>query len=279
MGLDTLGKGPPFPWKGLYSTHVRILPFLGQNALYHSVNFQTGTLPSESPGIPAGVLPYKQVLNQPNRTVIASRVAVFLCPSDGAFTSGPGVNYRACVGIGWNSITMIESPDSNNGLLPDHGTIRMANVRDGLSHTVAFSERLRGSGRGGLIDTGDFSRARDLFPITGDPYDANSLLVKCQLAQHTQRPGFALFTHAGDYWFWVGRPWTHYTNTQTPNGAIPDCCFFGDSGGHGMVTARSAHKGGVSTLMGDGSCRYTADSISLQVWRGLGTRSGGELVD
>ena len=37
--------------------------------------------------------------------------------------------------------------------------------------------------------------------------------------------------------------------------------------------------GGVNVLMGDGSVRFALEGIQLPVWRGLGTRNGGEFVD
>ena len=46
-----------------------------------------------------------------------------------------------------------------------------------------------------------------------------------------------------------------------------------------MATARSHHPGGVNAVMGDGSVRFVGESIATEVWRGLGTRSGHELVD
>jgi prepilin-type N-terminal cleavage/methylation domain-containing protein/prepilin-type processing-associated H-X9-DG protein len=42
--------------------------------------------------------------------------------------------------------------------------------------------------------------------------------------------------------------------------------------------SRSFHSGGVNALLLDGSVRFVPDSISLPVWRALGTRMGGEVV-
>ena len=44
-------------------------------------------------------------------------------------------------------------------------------------------------------------------------------------------------------------------------------------------TARSMHPGGVGVAMCDGSVRFTADEISLFVWRAMGTPSGGETFE
>jgi prepilin-type processing-associated H-X9-DG protein len=45
------------------------------------------------------------------------------------------------------------------------------------------------------------------------------------------------------------------------------------------VTARSYHSGGVNALLGDGSVRFIADSIAIALWRALGSRAGGEVID
>ncbi|ODT97188.1 MAG: hypothetical protein ABS79_07650 [Planctomycetes bacterium SCN 63-9] len=47
---------------------------------------------------------------------------------------------------------------------------------------------------------------------------------------------------------------------------------------YAAITTRSYHPGGVSVLMLDGSVRFTKDTVSLQVWRNLGTRAGGEVI-
>ena len=45
-----------------------------------------------------------------------------------------------------------------------------------------------------------------------------------------------------------------------------------------VTTANSAHTRGVNLLMFDGSVHFVSYQIDLQVWRGLGTRNGGETV-
>jgi prepilin-type N-terminal cleavage/methylation domain-containing protein/prepilin-type processing-associated H-X9-DG protein len=42
-------------------------------------------------------------------------------------------------------------------------------------------------------------------------------------------------------------------------------------------TARSFHTGGVNVMLMDGSVRFVRDAITPAVWRGLGTRAGGEV--
>ena len=47
---------------------------------------------------------------------------------------------------------------------------------------------------------------------------------------------------------------------------------------YAAVTARSYHEGIVNVAMLDGSVRAIGENIDLQVWRSIGTRSGGEVV-
>jgi prepilin-type processing-associated H-X9-DG protein len=42
---------------------------------------------------------------------------------------------------------------------------------------------------------------------------------------------------------------------------------------------RSRHPGGVNAAFCDGSVRFVRNSVSLFVWRGLGTTQGGEVIN
>ncbi len=93
-----------------------------------------------------------------------------------------------------------------------------------------------------------------------------------------------------------------YSHTLTPNSTSPDrpigpcpqnqgdgtykapCLSLGGNawwtrsavGAH--TTARSLHTGGLNTALADGSIRFTSNSVDSITWRGLGTRSGGEVT-
>ena len=182
-----------------------------------------------------------------------------------------GTNYRGNTGIGPAFMVWVETPDSGNGVFPENEVIRPADLRDGLSHTAAFSERVSGIGAGQV---------------------ARSRAGRLPAARHRQhgrpapeglpgrrRPGNPGYATSGRWWFWTGRGRTLYTHTQEPNGAIPDCSYGNFLPEIDMATARSRHPGGVNALMADGSVRFVSDAIARPVWRGLGTRNGGELVE
>jgi len=254
---------------GLYSVQVRLLPYLDQAAAYNAVNFQTGTWPPDTFMFPITDLQLQ--LNAANSTVYQTAMGVFLCPSDGGPFSQAGNNYRGNTGVGPSGAPWAEFPDSGNGLFPEGGSIIISKVTDGLSHTVAFSERVRGSGR----EPPD--PERDMFHRTGIANTADQLVVACRIAARPSN--VSGFVDNGRWWFWTGKERTLYNHAQVPNGPVPDCTYGAMIPMMDMATARSRHPGGVHALMADGSGRFIPSSINQAVWRGLGTRNGRELVD
>jgi len=258
-------------YHGAFSAHARLLPYLEGVAAYNAINFDVGGAPPDVMGA-SGVPDHQMATVFVNATVAATRVAIFLCPSDGLGVGAAGNNFRANVGTGPSGRRSAEYRDSGNGMFQEVGLTRAAYVVDGLSHTVAFSERVRGSG---LVDSP--APHRDYWPMPSYINSADTLLQGCRIAA---RPGASpTYVYGGRSWLWAGRDRTNYTHTQQPNGPTPDCLRALMVLPIGMATARSRHPGVVNALMGDGSIRVVRDAIDLSVWRGLGTRGGGELVD
>lgn len=258
-----------YEYDGEFSIQLRMLPYLGLRPVYDSVNFAVGTEPTDNFMVGAG--PQQLAMAAINATAMTIQVATFLCPSDGGPFAQAGNNYRGNVGTGPFAAAWAESRDSGNGFFVEIELTRPSYVVDGLSHTAAFSERLRGSGNARYA-----APERDFWALPVEVATADELLIGCQIAA---RPGAPTYALAGNRWCWTGRDRTLYTHTQQPNGRVPDCILTHAIGPPGMATARSWHRGGVNVLMGDGSVRYALEGIALPVWRGLGTRNGGELVD
>lgn len=257
---------------GFYSYYVRLLPYLEERSLYGSVNFAIGTWPPETPSHPS-LSGWPAVINRANSTTSRTRVGLFVCPSDTHTPDGAGISYRGNAGLGPHYGPLAEYPDSGNGLLMEIVVTSASSVPDGLSHTVAMSERLLGSGSPGRP-----SAHRDSYLLGTFVRTADDLLLGCRIASSDIKRDQNAFVTNGRWWFWSGRERTFYTHTQSPNGKIPDCCDGVTTCG-GMVTARSMHVGGVNLLMGDGSVRFARDSIALDAWRALGTRNGGDFAD
>lgn len=270
--ISFTSRSPIKPYyDGYYSIHVRLLPYLERQPLHSSINFDVGTFPLETPGI-YRLEPEELATIATNMTAVRSSVAVFLCPADSSFPDGAGNNYRGNVGPGPSMLTTAEFKDSGKGLFQELGQTSVAMVRDGLSHTAAFSERFVGTGGGSAPEP-----ARDFWPANFAAFTADQQVSLCMISARPSKRN--VFQDGGRWWFWCGRERTHYSHTQTPNGKVSDCLNQMATTARGMATARSYHPGGVNVLMADGAVRFVPDTIDLWVWRGFGTRSGGELVD
>ena len=46
-----------------------------------------------------------------------------------------------------------------------------------------------------------------------------------------------------------------------------------------QFSASSRHPGGVNVLYTDGHVRYASEHMAVQLWRAIGTRNGGEIVN
>ena len=255
---------------GFYSIHARMLPYLEQVSAYHAINFDLGTWPTDTYLFNPGG---RESVNLANATVMNLQINTFMCPSDGGPFASTGNNYRGNAGVGPYWVTSAEYPDSGNGVFPEIGPIRVNYVSDGLSHTVAFSERLRGSGNADRLNA-----ERDAYQSLRLIRDASDTLKSCAIAARSSNvePGFAA---SGKWWFWTGRENTLFVHAQAPNGKVPDCTYGGSLPATQMFTARSHHPGGVNALLCDGSVRFVSEALAPPVWRAFGSRNGGELVD
>ena len=92
--------------------------------------------------------------------------------------------------------------------------------------------------------------------------------------------GVPLTSRQGMSWVMGEMCCTTYNHVSTPN--TRSCAGLGFPGNMAnmamQVPPSSAHPGGVNVLLGDGSARFVADSITLATWRALGSRNGGEVV-
>jgi prepilin-type N-terminal cleavage/methylation domain-containing protein len=248
-----------------YSALTRLLPYIEEQPVYASINFSVETFPSDLPS----AFPFPQ-----NQTAYSTRIATYLCPSDpGPNPTAHGCNYRGNYGLGPMPGTNGISFDSGNGFYSFPGVLGPSAFPDGLSQTVAYSERLRGTGdHGGLAPARDFGNI--LVMDACGSRSADYALDCCRLAATRT---FPVSRQAGFTWFYGDFGCTAYNHAQEPNGRIPDAVQ--TDAWIGIVTARSAHPGGVDSLMGDGSVRFAKDSITRKIWRALGTRNGDEVVE
>src|SRR5262249_18332747 len=109
-----------------------MLPYLEQQPLYNACNF-------------SWTVEYGTGWNI-NFTVTFSKISSFMCPSDGLVGQSFLLNYEGSIGtttaFNCGGLPGFAPPTPSTGLLAPLQTHNIANVPDGPSNTVAFSEEL-----------------------------------------------------------------------------------------------------------------------------------------
>lgn len=227
------------------SGFARMLPQLEQQALFSSIN--TDLHGHDGPDAPV----------VENHTVRTALLGVFLCPSDGEPYHRNSYRFN----FGRYPFGLTRLPDGPFGVTP-----KAAAMTDGLSRTVFLSERIGGSFR---KDDPDPSRDMKLPINSNGTYQPPDDLY---IAQCLEAPAKGWIFFQGRYWMYWGVSYTLYNHNGAPNDPRPWC------GGEvvGLLPPRSYHPGLVNVLLGDGHVEPIRNSIQQNVWRALGTRSGGE---
>jgi prepilin-type N-terminal cleavage/methylation domain-containing protein/prepilin-type processing-associated H-X9-DG protein len=262
-----------------WSAHSQLLLYIEQGNLFNSINF---TLAPETPGMAGDVafMPPYQNTNRDNATASRIQVATFLCPADGNPTvdGWPGGNNYlgnmqtwAC-DLGDNNPSQVSPTDTPQGIFYFQSSVKLASITDGTSNTAVFSEKIRGNG----MRDGD---ARSDSMVTAA---STSLTAAYQTCLSTNPLTATRLTHVqGASWVMGEMCCTLYNHVSTPNtGTCAGLGFLNNSMANMpmVVPPSSQHPGGVNVLFGDGSAKFIKNSISLQTWRALGTRNGGETI-
>lgn len=246
-----------------YSVQARILPYLEQANLYSLVDFNLAAN------------------SQP--TVMAQRVATYLCPdeiNDKQRTTTPA-RYPLCYAANVGSFFVWDpvSGQVGDGSLPINKSTRIAEFTDGTSNTIGMGEVK--AFQSYLLGTGNPSTLGVPAPVTAAQALAYGGSLKAA-AGHTGWTEGQTF-HTG--FTFALTPGTEMLFTD-PSGTY-DVDYISSRDGssatnksYDVVTSRSYHTGGsiVNVMMMDGSVRSVSENISLVIWRGLGTRSGGEVI-
>jgi len=195
-------------------------------------------------------------------------VSLYYCPSDsqGSDIDGGGstafTRRRGNYVVNWGNIRYggpydaveIQEQDQGgyapfsqiDGVRAQPRATSMRNIVDGTSNTLMMSETLIAHSNEDNDWRGDFQN------------DGGVFRFQTFVSPNTSVPDVVgWFIDTGD------------PNMPVVTGAIPDQ----------VSAARSSHNGGVNALNCDGSVRFVTDSISLDVWRALGTMNGEEVFN
>ncbi len=246
-------------WRG-FSAHTMMLPYIDQAPLYNSLNLN---------------MKYDDAPN--NTAALRAKLAAFRCPSDSIYPGGatePGNNYVMSAGpsVFWS----IANADKV-GLFKYYFSVRIADVQDGTSNTIAASESTVGN-----ANTGKFELKRSLVRAQAFPAGWKNSFAP-QLALNTY--GQQCLTGTGNIHAHVRSQWMNGIGGQTifntlnpPNSPNPDCHPCGGCGWYdsaGVWTARSQHTGGVHTLMADGAVKFVSDNVDINTWQAVGGIADG----
>lgn len=232
-----------------------LLPYLDQQPLYQTFDFPGG----------AKLTPDNMI-----------RLPVYLCPSDvSAHESGPGLTgYRGASYALNQGEWFVWDPNTGaigSGVFHPNSNMSLGGLTDGASNTLAVSEvlvrTLLGDGRGSPAGVG-IARPTSSSTLTG-------------WTAVTRTSHMDWITGTVDD--------TGFTTAFGPNSVVQDFISVRENQPsppvavvtditYAAISSRSQHEGIVQSLLMDGSVRTISENVDSQVWRALGSRSGGEVI-
>ncbi len=251
----------PIGRTGLYYTYpskdpnrrtwsLGLLPYIEQGPLQNAFNF---------------ALSFYEPQNQ---TAVNIQVATFVCPSDmpciqEPWSSVPRVKGSVAANWGNTHYFQGEANRGADGPVPFNGPNGKSTFTGApFAGNLSFGLNTFSDGTSGTILLGEVIIGQNLVVADhrGDLFNDDRA---CAMFMTYTTPNSKILDQMGDD-IYCGQG---YANNPPCNGASP-----------AFNASRSRHPGGVHTLLGDGSVRFVKDSVDIQVWRALGSPSGGEIL-
>lgn len=244
---------PPAGYRLLWSVHVSLLPYLELKDVQGLLDLGDESLS----------LYYSPPTSTRNVAGLSQTVIAFQCPAEIPLQGS--VSYRVSGGTspGFFASVGVDPPDAALWGVVSRKGINPKSIRDGLSNTAFFSERIIRGNQANvvLLGLGTFLTARDAADV-------------CRTA-----PMFlSVESNTGRSWLPGGYHATWYNHILTPNSRTLDCVNSPQMSyiGSGAFSARSNHSGGVNVGLCDGATRFVSQNISENIWRAVGTSDGKE---
>ena len=282
IGQSLVSQGWTSSWT------LALLPQIEQSPLFAAYNFSAPAVVAAAGGFSGAE----------NTTVMFTQLNTFLCPSENELTrpantatSNYAGNYGGPGQIAYYSGTIVPLADPNGSASPlgRLGPVTIEGIRDGSSNTALFSEHLHGLAGSPPVTPGSEDGKRGVFNVTATAgagsglAGATAFVAACKSIPSSTSSVNS--DHSGNNMY-ATYPWhivmTNYNHVAPPNTSncqnSADPSWLSYVGPLGSASASSNHPGGVNVAMSDGSVRFVKDSISNNVWWGLGTRNGREVI-
>lgn len=284
---------------GFHSWLARILPQIEQQSLHDQIHFDRTLSERTDYSSDSDYLDYSISPSHVDAAAASELVSMYLCPSDPASRVQGSLGTPTGAGsyagnIGWprsstgpgvmtplrkqNGVIGLSNPASPDSW--QQPRVRFADITDGLSNTMAVSERVIAqvststSAYGGSTINSNTPISMQSFCGGGSRGRELSQWVRnCEGVSLADAPYSVSHGHA-----WI-TGWTFAANHFMP--VIPinkrNCHVYGgEDDGMNLVTPSSHHPGGVHVSMADGSVHFMSEAIDGELYWALGSRSGGE---
>jgi prepilin-type N-terminal cleavage/methylation domain-containing protein len=291
---------------GFYSWLAAILPQVEQNTLYNSINFGVPLSDRCSYVGSSSYVSYSIPAANANAKAAASIVPVYLCPSEPMnrvrTTQIGRTAPSSYVGnIGWPKGASFPHVDPTNragnfrteqqngiiGLVnpgvpdPWHRTLtRIQDIQDGLSNTIAVTERIVSDFAGVRSPFGGSYPAPNtnvaMLSFCGGSESARSLDRWVTFCGSVSAADQSYSLHHGHSWL---SGWNLGANHFMPVMPINkrSCHIYGgEDDGNNIITPSSHHFDGLNIVMGDDAIRFINNSIDMRVWWAIGGSNDGE---
>jgi prepilin-type N-terminal cleavage/methylation domain-containing protein/prepilin-type processing-associated H-X9-DG protein len=266
QGINRPSGDPGYPGDSSGTNHRRtwtlgLLSQVEQGTMFNAINFSSS---------------YN---NLANSTVVSKFIAVYACPAD------PNVQNdidnltlglrQGTYMVNWGNATYSQDSFNNPYTSGPAGSVTFAGapftldkaygietIVDGTSNTLLMSEVIAcvpGNNNGAVVQD-----HRGM--VFNDDYNCSMFMAYTAPNSKVPDlvPGYCVYPFQNNP---ACTPPNTQANVANPTGSMP-----------AFNAARSYHSGGVNTLLGDGSVKFTKDSIGLPIWRALATTRGNEVV-
>ncbi len=253
-----------------FSVQAQILPYAEQQNLVDLIDFQSPIYNGGGHAGPATIHPN-------NEGAAQHLVPMFRCPSDGQTDLFDLTDCNPALGQAYRGTNLVVSTGSGrdgnwrisnrtDGLFYYGSATRFADMTDGTSNVVVFSETLLGNG---ISQNAEQPPARPHEMVAMQSSNAPNPNLWAITSSPTSWRGYR-----GYAWILGKAAATTFSTYSPPNPRHPDAAWMA----FGWFSARSFHPGGVNVGLGDGSVRFVSDTIDLTTWHNLGSIADGQVL-